>query len=435
MIAAWALLLALQADPVIEKVEPIVGNVRRPMLWTPVRVTMSSASDFTGDVVAQSGFGFSVVRQVTIKAGGRDVVLLPAIDPLEIRVGQKSVRPPQNVLRPDLIVMVESTLPYAGELVSTEKILYQKISPEEIDRLLPRGLLEASDVILALKPRVGATTAPTREEAGRAVAGIMEHPPSLEAVDRAVWPLAPRDTWVPTKKSWALYFATVYAFAAFVALAVVAKRFPKFGLVAVVGVAVLGIVGYSAFPRSQMWIVGQEVQVASPAKQALTHRVWFLQSALEIAVDRIEFPRLVKPIFPTAGGADDPFTLRVDEVGSSVEGLRLHPGNAACFGGVWADIGTMDLTETVSQPLRSAVVVRSGRARFLGELPANAPIPKEVEAGGIPPGAEFDAFKRFVGGDGLFGISRGREVPFASVKSSDLADERDRPGVVIQRFK
>jgi len=137
MIAAWALLLALQADPVIEKVEPIVGNVRRPMLWTPVRVTMSSASDFTGDVVAQSGFGFSVVRQVTIKAGGRDVVLLPAIDPLEIRVGQKSVRPPQNVLRPDLIVMVESTLPYAGELVSTEKILYQKISPEEIDRLPP----------------------------------------------------------------------------------------------------------------------------------------------------------------------------------------------------------------------------------------------------------------------------------------------------------
>ena len=333
MIAAWALLLALQTDPVIEKVEPVVGSVRRPLLWTPLRVTLTSPSDFTGDLVAKSGFGFSVARTVTIKAGGREVVLLPAIDPAELRVGQRIFRPSDPVVRPDRIVLVEESLPYSGELVSTDRILVQKIPSNELRSLKPRGLLEAADLILVRDPMVGGVVAPTRDEAERAVAAAGERPPSLEAVDRGVWPLAPVENWVPTKKSWALYFATVYAFAAFVALTVVAKRFPRFGLVSVAGVAMLGIVGYSAFPRSQMWMVSQAVQVISPPSQTVTHRIWFVQSALEMSARRIDFPCLVKPVFPTAGGTDDPFTIRVDDVGCSVEGLKLLPGRAVCFGG------------------------------------------------------------------------------------------------------
>lgn len=434
MIAAWVLLLALQGDPVIEKVEPMVGDVRRPLLWTPLRVTISSASDFAGDLVAKSGFGFSVARSVTLKAGGRDVVLLPAIDPVEVRVGKRTVRPSGNVVSPDRIVLVEASLPYAAELASTEKILYQKISSEEIDRLLPRGLLEAADLILVQTPRNGATSASTREDADRAVAGTVGSPPSLEAVDRALLALAPRETWVPTKKTWALFFAAVYAFAAFVAFAVVAKRFPKFGLASAAGVAVFGILGYAAFPRSQMWIVSHPVEVASPNKEARQHRVWFLQSALEIAVDRIEFPRLIKPVFATAGGTDDPFTIRVDDVGSSVEGLRLHPGRAVCFGGEWSRKPAPGFADKVDRPLRSAVIVRSGRAKFLGDLPAGAALPADAGEGGVPSGTEFDPWKRFVGGDGLFGIVPGKEGPFGSVKSTDLADERERPLVIIQRF-
>jgi hypothetical protein len=435
MIAAWALLLALQGDPLIEKAEPILGDVRRPLLWTPLRVTISSASDFTGDLVARSEFGFEVARPVTLKAGGREVVLLPAIDLKEIRLGKQTVQPSKTVLRPDHIVVLESSLPYASELASTDKVLYQKVSPEELDRLLPRGLLEAADLILTQKPRVGATAAPTREAADRALATMSEPPPSLEAVDRALGPLSPQESWVPTKKNSALFFTALYAFAAFVAFAVLSKRFPRFGLASAAGVALLGIVGYAAFPRGQMWIVSQPLEVSTPNKEARELRVWFLQSALELLVDRIEFPRLVKPVFATAGGTDDPFTIRVDDLGCSIERLRLHPGRAVCFGGEWSRTQTPGLSEKVDRALRSAVVVRSGRAKLVGDLPKDAPIPADVAEGGIPPGMEFDGWKRFVGRDGLFGVLPGREGPFATVKSADLADERERPLVLIQRFK
>jgi len=435
VIAACFLLLALQADPVIEKVEPVVGSVRRPLLWTPLRVTISSPSDFTGDLVAKSGFGFSVARAVAIKAGGREVVLLPAIDPTEIRVGQRTFRPSDQVVRPDRIVLVDARLPYASELASTEKILYQKIPAEELARLLPRGLLEAADLVLVQEPMSGGTVAATGEAAERAVASIVDHPPSLEVADRAVWPIAPLENWVPSKKNWALYFATVYAFAAFVALTVVAKRFPKFGLAAVAGVAALGIVGYAAFPRSQMWIVGHAAEVVSPAGETREHRLWFVQSALEMTASRIEFPRLVKPVFPTTGGTDDPFTIRVDERGCSVEGLKLLPGRAACFGGEEPRPTTLRAGEKVDQPIRAAVVVRAGRSRYLGDLAAGTVVPVELADGGIPAGPQFDAWKRFVGHDGLFGVLPSEERPAANVKSSDLADERDRPPVFIQRFK
>ena len=55
---------------------------------------------------------------------------------------------------------------------------------------------------------------------------------------------------MPPKKDWALYFATVYAFSAFVALAVTARRFPKFGLACVGAVSVLGMAGYAALLAS-----------------------------------------------------------------------------------------------------------------------------------------------------------------------------------------
>lgn len=429
MIGAWILLLALQGDPVIEKVEPVVGSIRRPLLWTPLRVTLSSSSDFTGDLVARSGFGFSIARTVTIKAGGREVVLLPAIDPAELRIGQRTARPPEATLRPDRIVLVDARLPYAADLVSTDKILYQKVSAEELPRLLPRGLLEAADIVLVRDPISGGTVAPTREAAEKAVAAVLDHPPSLEAADRAVWPIAPRESWVPTKKSWALYFATVYAFAAFVALTVVAKRFPKFGLIAVSGVAVLGIAGYAAFPRSQMWIVSEAAEVVATDGETREHRLWFVQSALDMTASRLDFPRLVKPVFATTGGTDDPFTIRVDERGCSVEGLKLLPGRAVCFGGEEGRPATARTTE-----LRSAVVVRGGRARLIGDIPAGAAVPVDLPEGGIAPGPRFDAWKRFVGTDGLFGVRPGAERPAAAVKSS-AADERDRPAVFIQRFK
>jgi hypothetical protein len=433
--AALALLLALQGDPRIEKVERLVGNVNRPLLWAPLKVTLASSSDFSGDVVAKSGFGFAVARGLKLKAGGSEVILLPAIDPSEVAAGKSTYKMPRVFVRPDLIVLVDERLPYAGDLVTTEKVLYQKIAAEDLEKMMPRGLLEAADLILVREPMGTGVVAATREEAEKAVAAAAGHPPSLEAVDRSVWPLAPQQRWVPAKKDWALYFATVYAFAAFVALAVMAKRFPRFGLACVAGVALLGIAGYGAFPRSQMWIVGQGAEVVPPAGEAREYRLWFLQSALEVTVAEINFPRLVKPVFPSAAGTDDPFTLRVGEKGCAVEGLRLLPGRSTCFGGEEAAAPTLRLTDRITRPLNGAVLVRGAAMKFLGDLPSGAAVPAEVGEGGLPPGPSFDAWKRFVGNDGLFGILGRDERAAAYVKSSDLVDEHERPPIFIQRFK
>jgi hypothetical protein len=428
MIALLAVLLGLQGDPRIEQVEPIIGNVNRPYLWTPFKVTVSSETGFEGDVVARSGFGFDVARRLSLKAGGRTTVLLPTLNPEEIVAGKTRFKMADTFVRPARIILVDSRLPYAAELVSTDQVLFQKISLEDLQKTLPRGLLEAADLVLVQEPLGSGVVARTREEADRAVAAIKEPVPALELMDRAVWPLAPRQRWVPAKRNGTVYFAVVYAFAAFVALTVVAKRFPRFGVAALAGVAVLGLAGFALFPRSHLWIVSHAAEVTPAAGEAQEQRLWFVQSALGMTSDRIEFPRLVKPVFPSSGGADDPFTIRVDERGCSVEGLRLVPGRAACFGGVEGR------APSPRGALNPALVVRGGRVRFLGPLAAGAPVPVEIGEGGFPPIPPFESWRRFVGNDGLFGVEEGGATTAAQVKSADLVDEVEAPRVFIQRF-
>jgi hypothetical protein len=409
MTAVLALLLALQGDPQIEKVERLIGNVRRPLLWAPLKVTLTSASDFSGDVVATSRFGFSVARRVTLKAGGRDEVLLPALDAEEVQAGKTRFKLTGAPVNPDRIVLVDARLPYAGDLVSTNEVFIQRIAAEDLEKTLPRGLLEAADLVL-LKDGPG-TVAPTRADAERAIAALKEHPPSLEAVDGPLWMNAPPSGWVPAKRTWTLFFATTYVFAAFVALVVLAKRFPKFGLACVGGVALLGIAGYWQFPRGQVWIVGQAATLLPPAGAAQEQRVWFLHSAVEVPAAKLDFPRLVKPIFAAMGGTDDPFTLRVDDRGCSVEGLKLLPGRPFCFGGV----ESVAASEPSGSPAMT-VLVKDGEAE-----------------GNAARSDEFKAWRRFVGRDGRFSVAGGSDRPAARVKSSELADEHERPPIFIQK--
>ena len=175
----------------------------------------------------------------------------------------------------------------------------------------------------------------------------------------------------------------------------------------------LGIAGYGLFPRSHMWIVGQTVEVIPPAGAALEHKVWFIQSALELTPARINFPRLVKPVFPSMGGTDDPFTIRVDDRGCSVEGLKLLPGRSACFGGAESRAAT-----PIGEGLTGTVVLRGG----------------QVE-GAAPRSVEFETWKRFLGADGRFGILGRGDRAGGQVLSTDLADERERPPIFIQRLK
>jgi hypothetical protein len=304
---------------------------------------------------------------------------------------------------------------------------------EDLEATRSRGLLEVADLILlqsAMGPGPGLVVA-TKEDADKAIAALGDAAPTLEAVDRALWAGAPREGWVPTKKVWTLYFATVYAFVAFVALAVVAKRFPKFGLACVAGVAVLGMAGYGAvYPRSQVWVVGQTATVVDPAGGLQDLRVWFVNSPLELSTS-LEFPRLVKPLFASTAGSNDPFTIRPGERGCRVEGLRLSPSASACFAGMEYPAASSD----PGQPLNDAVAVRGGRTRFMGDLPAGAALPATLDGESLlhrSPG--YDAWGRFVGRDGLFGLLGREETPAKDLKSADLADERERPRVLIRRL-
>jgi len=430
VIAAFVLALALQSDPQIEKVERLAGDVNRPLLWTPLKITVTSATGFDGDLSVRSEFGFQTAKRIQLAAGGRATLILPALDPQEIAAGKTVHRIARDFVRPDRIVLVDTSLPYAAELTSTSQVLYQKISPEDLLATEPRGLLEAADLILT-------TGGPaTKEDAEQAVRALGEPPAVLEAVDRALWPLAPRGGWVPPKRDWALYFATVYAFSAFVALAVTARRFPKFGLACVGGVAVLGMAGYAAlFPRHQVWVVSDGVEEAGPGPLGRLHRVWFVNAAADVETS-ITFQQLVKPVFPSSGGTDDPFTLRVDERGCRVEGLKLGPSRSACFGGSDAKVSRKPGLTQVEDPLSGCVLVRGGKARFLGGLPAGAPIPTSPEGENpVHRSPGYDAWSRFVGKDGLFGVLSQDATPSRELESPDLADERERSHDLILRLK
>lgn len=417
MSAVFLLVLALQ-DPKIETVERVVGDVNRAVLWTPLRVTVSSAGGYTGDLRVQSNFGFAIARPLQLAAGGRATVLVPALDPKSVSAGASTVDVPRGTLRPDRIVLVDARLPYAAELISTAQILYQKISPEDLNAASIGGLLEAADLILTK------ANAPKREDADKAVAALGEPPALIEAVDRSLWMLAPREGWVPKKKTGALYFAAVYALASFVALAVVARRFPKFGLACVLAVALLGMAGYAAlFPSGHVFVVGSTVDAGDRDL-----RLWFVGSALDLETS-LEFPRLVKPVFATSGGTNDPFTLRVDGQGCRVEGLKVGPNDMSCFGVTESvDPGKGDVA------LYGAVRVQAGRAKYVGDLAAGAPLPLVGDGEGPAhrsPG--YDAWARFVGKDGVFGLVEQSGSASKDISSPDLADERQQPRARIRR--
>jgi hypothetical protein len=432
--AVLLLLLALQGDPKIESVERVAGDVNRPLQWAPLKVTLTSAAGYSGDVVVRSDFNFNVAKEVRLAPGGKATVMLASMDPKEVVAGATTFKLPDPKARVDRIVLVDERLPFASDLASTPQTLVQKISAEDLEATRSRGLLEAADLILlkeSMGPGPGRVVA-TREEAEKAMAAIGDALPSLEGVDRAIWTGAPRDGWVPNKKNWTLYFATVYAFAAFVALAVLARRFPKFGLACLAGVAVLGMAGYGVvYPRSQVWVVAQSATVVETGGGLLDHRLWYVNSPREETTS-LEFPRLVKPVFSSTAGSNNPFTIKLGERGCRVEGLSLGPAAPACFAGT-------EYPSAASEGMRAlvdAVAVRGGKTKYLGDLAAGATPPATVDGEALlnrSPG--FDVWGRFAGSDGVFGQLGRDELAARDLKSADLADERERPRVLIRRLR
>jgi hypothetical protein len=444
------LLAGAGEDPRLERVERLAGEARRTTLWAPLALTISSASGFEGDVVARSSFGFLTARRVRVAAGGRARVLLPAIDPLEVRAAGASAPVPEASARPDLVVGVDVRLAFAGELASGERVLFRKFDPSDplAPELLRGGLLEAWDLLLLADASVlplGAgpewRVVSTREEAERIVGERAGRPPAptLPAVDRELWAhLAPRDGWVPAKRTFMTFFAAAYAVAAFAALPMAAWARPRWLLPAAGALAALfGAAYLLVFPRGQLWVLEYRCEVAPGGEgDAAEWRVWFAGSPVPRRT-RVEFPRWVKPVLAHPGAVDRPFTVRFGDAGSSsVEDLELAGGVPAAFAGVEGRPRSVRVAGRLPRPLYGASLLRGNRNRRLGDLPAGTDVAalsvREDEP--APEDPDFRAFRRFIRWDALFGrLDRGDQA-IGDVSSPDLADARRRPRFFIQRL-
>ena len=261
MLALLAALLA-QADPRIEAVERLLGNANRPYLWAPLAVTLSSASGFDGDVVAQSSLGVRLVRRFRIAPGGKERLLLPAIDPQKVTAGASTFLLTGPLRSPDLVVLVDARLPYAGELVSDDKVLYVTIGIPDLEGLLALGVVDACDLVL-LKDASGLSlgslrawsVAPLRGDAEKAIGQLGKPGEPVKLVDLDLWALAPEGGWVPAKRDLTILLAVLYALASFGVLAVVGWRFSKWTGMSVGVLAGLGVAAFLIFfPRQQLWI-------------------------------------------------------------------------------------------------------------------------------------------------------------------------------------
>ena len=412
------LLLLLAQDPVIESVERLAGDVDRPLLWAPVRVVLSSAAGWDGDLVSRSRFGFTVARRVRVPAGGREAVLLPTLDAEQIEAGAAKSPIPRGRSRADLVVAVDSRLPFAAELVSSEKVHYARVDAGILRELLASGMLEAADLALLSDSAGLEFSAPvetrvvkTREEAERAAAPAVR----VEARDAAVCQLRPPGGWVPAKRERGALFAGLYGFAGFVALALAARRGGRAVPIAVAALAVVGLVGAAALvPGGRLYVEERVVEISRPDEPAVEWRIWFAAASSPGALS-IELPRLAKPVFPAYEGAAKPFTLRVDERGCRVEGLDSEVSVA---------FASASAGKPSPGPLRDAWEFKHGKFRALDGTTWLSE----------PKDAEYRAWKRFADVDCEFGrFGEGEAV--ADVASPDLADARRRPRYVIRRAK
>jgi len=409
-VALLALLL-FASDPVLESVERLSGDVRRPTLWAPLAVTLSSRAGFEGDLIVESEFRFSTVRRVKVPAGGRLRVSLPALAPRTIRAGPATLEVPPPGRRADLVVGVDERLPFAGDLASDPRRQVVRVRTDDL-RTLPAGSWEGLDLLLLAEdaglPLGGETwvVAPTRDAADSALGALQARPPRIEArEDGELWSMVPAETWVPAKRTRTALFAAVYGFAGFAALAVLSRRGGRAVLAGIGGLAVVGTLAAALLPKGQLWVLGHECEVHARAAPPALWRVWHVGAAVPLET-RVSFPSLVRPVFRSFEGAPQPFSLRIEETGSAVEGLRLGAGEVAAF------VGSERIRGLRDDGLDDARETRDG-----ADVPADP---------------EIRTFRRFMQGAVVYGRLPGGGRAAEEVASSDLADARVRPRLVIR---
>ena len=435
-----AVLLA-QADPGIESVERLLGNANRPYLWAPLAVTLGSTSGFEGDVVAHSALGVRLVRRVRIAAGGKERLLLPAIDPQKVTAGGSTFPLGGTLRSPDLLVLVDARLPYAGDLVSDDRILYVPIGIPDLEGLLALGVADACDLLL-LKDAAGLSlgslrawnVAPLRADAEKAVGQLGKPLEPVKLVDLDLWALAPEGGWVPAKRDRTILFAVLYAFATFGVLAVVGRRPSRWTGASVGAVAGLGVAAFLVFfPRGHLWISGSACEIVPVEGDASVQRLWFAGAAADLS-PVIEFPRVVKPVFAKRGDGEEPLTIRIHERGSVAEGFALPAGRRVCFAAVEGRTPTLR-PGVLTRALYGASLRRGGVLSYLGDLePGTEPLRASL-GGAFSREPEERPWLRFLEGDGIFGRLELEGSVAGDVGSSDLADGRRRPLSCIQKVR
>jgi len=435
-------LLALQPDPRIESVERLAGAANRPYLWAPLAVRLTSAAGFEGDLVAQSSLGLRFVRRVRVPAHGSERVLLPAIDPQTVSAGPATAKVPGDLASPDRVVLVDSRLPYAASLASDDHLLYRTIDPADLERLLSLGVLDACDLLLVKDP-AGLTlgsarawaVAPTRAEAENAVSAASPAIEPVRLVDVDLWTLAPEGGWVPAKKERTVLLTALYALGGFAALVFIGRKNAARATWTVIGISALGVAAFLLFfPRRHLWVSESACEIVPVEGEAQEHRLWFAGAATDLK-PIIRFPRIVKPVFPRLGDAEEPLTIRVTEQGSTAEGFALAAGRRICFAAAQGRTPSMRALERVSRPLTAVSVRRAGKIRFLGDLGAGGEFSNPGREGPGPRAEDARPWSRFLQGDVAYGWLDGGERPAEDVGSADLADARRKPIFFIQRLR
>jgi hypothetical protein len=405
-------LLALQDRPVIESIRSITGPVARSGCWFPLKVRVSSASAFEGQIAASADAGFEVTRPVRLAAGGSIDLLLPVVvlnstAKVEVRLRRAGAELERRLLPAQIemlgggrLVLLDKDHPEADTLRSQEyelpdetPVRFVVSDPADWSEAAELGALESVDAVVVREEVAldlsmtlwrtlgGAIVTQPRRDLGNHLAkpGVF-----FGAVDNRIAGLVWKDPWIRTKRDAAILFFVVYAFGIFVVAFATWRRngSPATLVGGVAGVSLAFAAAYGAFfPKGDLSIVAWQAIVDAPEGGAAV-------TVAEVRAGRPEpreivFGRLVKPVSPTvAEAAGRLLELRLGE-GGSCAARTTGVGGPLRF--VWAERAprvpagpTAPLNTDVSEYFKR--VAQKGKQARIIDQPLETGVPLAVKA-------------------------------------------------------
>ncbi|MBI2900738.1 MAG: hypothetical protein HYY17_11190 [Planctomycetes bacterium] len=424
------IVLLMQEAPVIERAELLTGGAFRPGHWTPLEVRVRGAEALAGELVVRTDAGIAVVKAVEAGLGRPDPVvpvLALAIDaPLEVlfrRDGQILARYRRRSLgrglyQSDRLILARGTPP-------DERTVLFDLKGAELE------WLEGVDAVVGTAPEgyaaMGGIVAADLPDALRGIEARGKFETRwFEPVDAPLCRLAPQEPWVESKRRATLWFVGIYLAAGVAALSLLARR-ARWAWVAVLALSAAGVAAFFAlFPRGTVAISRRSCEIPSARLD-----VYFVRRTKPGACD-VEFPGLVKPVYPSFQAATlDRAELHVGKGTSRIAGLSLAADEWRLFTCV-APAPTVPVEiapdgATLARRLFDAGVVDGSRVTRLGDgggPPAGAAEPED---------ATYRYFRRKLMRTPRFayGWTSRSSRAASGVATPDLAELRELPGLVL----